>query len=380
MSKSIITLFLTLLTFLVVAQDPFDEYIRRRPNVSCEDVNYNAYEIIKRLHAKRETDSLYTFLNYWERHCGPVDPIESFRLVLDISTRKFDASRIDSTLFVTLMRHGDANLDLFDIRPWHHPYRYYYHYPSPSLDSLRIIIQEIAGRAYSNNPDEQLILNFYASEDPSFEEIRNASEESILRRLWEEMNKETRKLGQGHFALATGVVRYTGNASIFGTRPNLGFILGGKKMRHNFDFILAFRMGPSRREYTFQYEDNEITHRDWTGMYVGTEYTYDFISTRWIDMGLSGGIAYDRITAITADNDFGEDPDFLNSFNKNAGLVIKYRVKEDGLYFGLHLRYNWVDYNNPNGTPLDGEYLNIRFVVGTISNFDRQRTLRTLNR
>lgn len=378
MSKSIITLFLTLMTCVVIAQNPFDEYIRRRPNVSCEDVNYNAYEIIKRLHAKQETDSLYTFLNYWEKHCGPVEPIESFRLVLDISTRRFDPSRIDSTVFSTLMRYGNTNMSIFEVRPWYHPYPYYR--SSPPLDSLHLIIQEIAGRTYSDNTDEQLILGFYASGNRSFEQFRNAPQESQLRRYWEQAYTNSKRLGQGHFALATGVVRYTGNASVFGTRPNLGFILGGKKVRHNFDFILAFRMGPSRREYTFQYEDNEITHRDWTGMYVGTEYTYDFISTRWIDMGLSGGIAYDRITAITADNDFGEDPDFLNSFNKNAGLVIKYRVKEDGLYFGLHLRYNWVDYNNPNGTPLDGEYLNIRFVVGSISNYDRQRTLRTLNR
>lgn len=113
-------------------------------------------------------------------------------------------------------------------------------------------------------------------------------------------------------------------------------------------------------------------------MYLGLEYTYDIIQTDKVTIGVSPGIGYDRITTLTIDNDYGEEAGFVSGFNKNAGLVLTYRFGDQGPYAGLHVRYNWVSYDNPGGTFLDGGYLNIRLVIGSISDYWQKGRLKSM--
>ena len=378
MPKFLLTAFLGFFVFQAVSQNPFDEYIRKRPSISCDDIRYNAFDIMDRLYSERKVDSVYHFLDYWEERCGNIRVMNSLRLVLDIQSGQFNAATIDGDLFDVMMDHREDLV--LGLRYFPHLYhtRYSLFETPSSFDSLDQLVRSIAQQTVGFTDEENLILDFFASDPPSFKKI-STSTKSQLQSYWKAERREAERLGQGHVAFVTGLVRYTGNISLFGDRPKFGLIVGGKKIRHNYDFIWSFRAGPSRRPYTFQYQDSLITHSKWTGMYLGAEYTFDVIDTRWVDIGLSAGFGYDRITAMTSENDLGEDPKFLNSFNKNTGISIKYRVKDDGLYFGLQFRYNWVDYRNPNGTPLDGEYFNVRFLVGSIASDTRKRRLKTLD-
>lgn len=377
MPKFLLTAFLGFFAFQAVSQNPFDEYIRKRPSISCQDINYNAYDIVQRLYAERKVDSVYHFLDYWEERCGPIREMESLRLVLDIEQGNLNLENDGFRVFRVMVDHRESLVVGSEYVSWSHYHHYPFYEDSNPLDSIDFLIQYIANKTVGASADESLILDFLASEEPSFERISKSVGSELHSHLqWEKT--ETERLGQGHIAFVTGLVRYAGNASVFGDRVNLGIVAGGKKVRHNYDIVWSFRVGPSRRAYTFQYQDSLINHRKWTGMYLGGEYTFDVIDTRLIDIGLSAGLGYDRITALTAENDLGEDPKFLNSFNRNVGVGIKYRVHDDGLYYGVQFRYNWVDYRNPGGSPLDGEYFNVRFLVGSISNSTRKHRLEAL--
>jgi hypothetical protein len=89
-------------------------------------------------------------------------------------------------------------------------------------------------------------------------------------------------------------------------------------------------------------------------------------------------LGYESITALSVDEDSDDDDKILGSFNRNAGLVLKYKYGRKSRYFGLHFRYNWADYNNRGGTQLDGNYLNVRLIWGRLFSFNRNNKLNNL--
>ena len=353
----------------------FDDVIAANRYIDCRDVTFNATSIIGRLYSHDQIDSIYQFLNYWKKKCGNMESIFRLRNILDIKTGRFDPDSISNSWIELLIAYR-RSLEIT------HNYIYapdrVQHDLLAEKNKFDSLTRQIAFGTLSDNIDGSLILDFYSDEAPSFGNIKSASEESRLRALHQKSYIRTFRRPQGHIAFATGLVLNYGNISIFGTRPNFGIVMGGKVLRHNYDAILDFRAGPSKENYSFIYQDSLITKNTWTGMYAGLEYTYDFVTTSKVDVGISPGIGYDRITTLTMDNEYGEDAAFLSSFNKNIGVVFKYKFGRNGGYLGLHLRYNWTNYKNPGGTPLDGEYLNIRLTIGSIADFLRDARLRNL--
>ena len=361
------------LSILTARAQSFDDIISANRYIDCQDVTHNAQAIIADLYINDHVDSLYQFLHYWESKCGPMEYTFRLKNILDIKTGQFNPDSLSSWWIESLISYRrSAERRDYDL---YYPYNRDLLSQTRAFDSLA---RYIASQTLSTSLDGSLILDFYSSKWPTFEKIRSAPDESRLKQLYNEMYMKTFRLPQSHLAFLTGVVQNYGNISIFGTRPNFGLAMGGKYLRHNFDLILDFRAGPSKEPYSFVYQDTLITDDTWTGMYVGLEYTFDFVQRGKIDIGLSPALGYDRITALTTENDYGEDPKFLSGFNKNIGLVVKYRFGAYGGYAGLHLRYNWVHYDNPGGTLLEGEYLNIRLTIGSIANFWRNSRLRAL--
>lgn len=361
---------------LMVKGQSFDEIISSNRYIDCQDVSYNAAQLVEQFYKNNQIDSIYLFLDYWETKCGPAEPIIRLRTILDIKTGQLESTSISEHTISSLLEYRRR------LEPGEF-YNYYHPFPglrNPGLDQslFNSLTQKIAQSTPSNDGEESLLLDFYSMETPNFEIIKNASNTNKLNRLHNETYQKALRESETHVAFVTGTIQHYSNLSLFGTRPSLGFALGGKKLRHNYDFILDLRIGPSKEDYTFMYQNALITDNTWTGLYLGLEYTFDFIQTRKIDIGLSPGAGFDRITALTVDNDYGEDAKFLPGFNKNMGLVIKYKYGKRSGYMGLHVRYNWANYHNPGGTALDGQYLNIRYTIGVIDNRQRASKLKIL--
>ena len=361
----------------LAAQSTFDDVVAKNRYIDCRDVSYNALPIIERLYTSNKIDSIYQFLDYWESKCGWMESTERLRTILTIKYQQpLDLDSL-STEWIEQLVSYRSRLERSGFPIFGHRY-----FPQTDIDLLDTqydsLTREIARSTYSIHTDQSLLLDFYGQDSPTFNRIKAGPQESKLRQWHQEVYQNTRRKPQTHVAFITGVSQHYGNISLFGLRPNFGLVLGGKQLRHNYDILLDFRAGPSRDEYSFIYRDSLVTRDTWTGMYVGAEYTFDFVHTRKLDIGLSPGIGYDRITALTTENDLGEDAKFLSSFNQNLGLVFKYKFGENGGYLGLHFRYNRTSYRNPGGTPLDGEYFNVRFTIGSIANYFRDQKLKHL--
>ncbi len=354
----------------------FDALMMRNQYVRCQDVNFNAARTISSLYEKNEIDSLYSFIDYWESKCGATSPSLTLRTLLDIKTANFDANAITETSF-------DYLFGISSPAPFATPF---YSYIPPSTDDsqafkntqaeIRKIASDIS-ETYST--DEALLVDFYKQETPSFKNIRQASsEESRLKQIHQSKLTAAEALIEGHIAFFVGYYHPFKKIELFGPHPSIGFMLGGRKFRHNLDLTVDVRFGPSKNEYEFVYKGTRYTNDKWTGVYAGLEYTYDFIQTKKFRAGISPGLGYNGITALSADNDYGEDSKVLPSYDANGGLVFKYQYGKKGGYVGLQTRYHWVDHRNAGGTELNGNYLSVRLIVGSIYNDWRAYKLKQL--
>lgn len=369
-----------LLTIFSSAQD-FDDLIANNRQIDCGDIYYNASSIIEKFYQNNEINKIYNFLNYWESKCGKIDETIRLKNVLDISLNRFNEQSISKSTIEQLVNYKrilkirsdsvffeDTFLMGFDFNRLNKQ--------NNDVDKL---IRKIARSSSAGTSDQKLLLDFYRSDDPSFNQIKNSPNNSKLKTAFNQYSDETLRMWELHYALSASAIQNYGELAIFGTRPGVAITAGGKQLRHNIDAVIDLRFGPSDEEYSFLYQDELLTDDKWSSVYIGAEYTYDILRSNKFDIGLSSGIGYESITAVEGDDDEDIDGKFLESLNTNLGMVFKYKYGRNGGYVGLNLRYNWVDYSNRGGTPLQGNYLNLRLTFGKTISYERSERLELLN-
>lgn len=372
MKKTSLSLF-ALCFFGICQAQTFDDLILKKRYVNCLDVNFYAPEMIRSLREKNEVDSLYSFLDYWQSKCGDLESIESIRLLLDIKTANFDSTSVTDKLFSVLINYKKFY--------WREDYDLGSYEYMQLLKALQHEKHKIASNIQDTySTDESLLKDFYTSDTVTFTKIKQASRgESKLKRLYDKEIHEALRMPEFHGALFLGYYHPFGKLDVFGPHPSVGGLFGTRQLRHTYDLVLEIRFGRSKEDYEFIYKDDLLQDDKWTSVYLGFEYTYDFISSKKFRFGISPGLAYNGITAVTADDNNDQEAKILRGLDVNGGLALKYSVGKNGGYAGLQARYHWVDHRNQGGTELNGNYLSVRLIFGSIFNYDRDHRLRVLD-
>jgi hypothetical protein len=332
----------------------FEQIISKNTVIRCEDVQLNAYSIIKGLHERNEIDSLYRFIDYWETKCNVTEM--SFRLtqLLDIDQGRFNPDKINGEWIDFLLAYKTTSLmgPAQGTTPEELKI-------NQQLDHLNTFLHEFARNiATPVSTDAQLLLAFYASKYPTFTKIAEASpEESRLSEFYHHERRQTERAAVMDIFFNIGYYHPFGKMERFGGHPIFGVGYGYSSRRHSGVFQFDIHAGPSRDEYTIVYNGAKISHRQWTGMYMGIEYYYHVIKREQFSFAFSPGIGYDRISALTSEDD--DTSVALRSLNLSFGLQGKYRYNDDH-YVGIQVRLNRADFNNPGGTTLNGGYVTIK--------------------
>lgn len=352
----------------MVNAQSFDNMVLRNRYVNCPEVTFNAGRLVSELYKKAEIDSVYDFLDYWENKCGPIHSIYPLRILLDIKTANFDSAQISDDLFNQLIYFKLLRNDLSPYYPITEPFSIRdYREAVNSINQEIINIAADIEQTYSE--DEALLVDFFKSDSPDFTNIKAAvPENSKLKRIHDKELNTALQMPEYHMGIFAGYYQPLKKLEVFGPHATIGLILGVKKERHNFDLVMDVRMGRSKEEYEFIYKGTLLKDDWWTSLYVGLEYTYNFIETKKIRAGVSPGFGYNGVTAVRGDEEEGIDAKILPSYDINGGLVMKYHFGKKGAYGGLQLRYHWVDHRNAGGTELAGNYLTARLVFGSIFN------------
>lgn len=170
----------------------------------------------------------------------------------------------------------------------------------------------------------------------------------------------------GNFACTAGIWSPTGNASLLGTHPSFGLILGGRGKWNEINLDMSFRFGRAAHDYTVLRGDSVYTRHFYEGTYIGIEYTRYLYRTLTFELGITGGVGYD-VFDIAADKDDNSNdylkPYDVGSLNLNVGWRMNYFYSPRS-YFGLEGKFNHIQYNNSGGSAVDGNAYTLTLYIG----------------
>jgi hypothetical protein len=337
-------------------QYSFDQIISKNAIIRCEDVQFNAYNIIKGLHERNQIDSLYGFIDYWENRCGVFEMSFRLRQLLDIEQGRFNSDKINAEWIEFLISFKTLSLDGLPLAQTVEDAYIY-----QQVEYLNTFLYNYARTipVPAHSLDAKLLLDFYSRKYPTFTKIADASpDESRLSEFYHHERRRTERTETSEIVFNIGYYRPFGKLERFGGHPVFGIGYGYNVLRHAGVLQLDFHAGPSRDPYTVVHNGMEVTQRKWTGMYVGLEYYYAIIKKEKFSFAISPGIGYDRITVIPAEDE-NDEARALRSLNGSLGFQGKYRYDE-GHSVGLQVRINRADFTNPGGTTLNGGYVTFK--------------------
>jgi hypothetical protein len=383
MRTSALILFTLLISPNISAQD-FDHLMTRR-NLDCADIAFNSSIHFVRLMEENKVDSAAALIHYWERRCGEQEPVFRARILLALH----QGNRIDTMLTKGSLSHinnfirrldmvKQANFQTYEF------YRYYFGYVPPAQEFdlyTRIRAAEILNHLNAQSA-EYLIAELYAGQSENFfEKLRELNPSATpLATEYHETVRYYRAMPEWHMSWLTGVWVPTGDLRKLGTHPELGFQIGMKQKKMNYDVVVAFKFINSPNPYFARRTraDNSLEMtRHFFGGHLGLDVGRDIYARNGHEWQITGGIAFDGFDALKEDKPYGLEPESTSSYNFSFGPGYRYYFS-DIAYFGFRVKYNVVDYTLNNVIDFTGNPVTIHFIIGGLNNNSRNPNLKNL--
>ncbi len=160
-----------------------------------------------------------------------------------------------------------------------------------------------------------------------------------------------------YFGGSSGVWIPQGRDQVLGTHPLLGMTFGQWINRFNWEVNLEFQLGGTSNSYDVIYNGVTTSTSRYNGTYAGLNFGYSIIEVKKSVVYLTGGVGATGFRPIAQDKD--NDGLSFDTFTKNCGVGI-HHFGNKGHLLGATLLYTFLDYQNPGGTPLDGNAVTLR--------------------
>ncbi|HVU97695.1 MAG TPA: hypothetical protein VHE34_20870 [Puia sp.] len=177
-----------------------------------------------------------------------------------------------------------------------------------------------------------------------------------------------RKAGVLNLYGGAGIWIPKGRLALFGDHPSITAVgIGKKYWNSEWDFVMAFRFVHTAQPYNVLRQDSVYSVDNFFGGYIGIDYTRYLLHAKRLEAGVVCGVGFDGFDV----NDHYSDatptgpppPTSINSLNLNLGGKINVYLGPKH-YIGVIGRYNFIQYSNPGGTPLDGNAVAVDLIVG----------------
>lgn len=383
----VISIILFFSTFYGYAQNNLDSLMTQHvPN--CEDIAYNATNLIIKYSNKQNYDSVKIVLNYWQAKCGNSEPIIRIKILLAIKEKSFSEQIYDTTILDYVFNYM-YRMETEEPEKSEKSYNYYKIYFDyvPIKGDYDNFTQKIAEELLPLQPEnsiEQLYCKFYANVliNP-MNEIQNTNhyDSSKIKTYYNKKVSKYINKPDFHYNILTGIWIPTGNAKLLGNHPLIGFQCGAKYKKTTFNLTIYFKFLKSKNDYQLIPNGSLDTSSHFFGGYIGADVEREIFKLKRNQFDLLGGIAWDGFDAINTDtkdnnpnNDKGHS---INSINLNLGLGYKYNFSKKG-YIALQGKYNFINYKNLGGTDMSGNAITIIFLVGGFTNTIKDYELKTL--
>lgn len=381
MKKYLVLLFTTILYAQAYSQDV--EHLMTKKYIDCRDIIYNNTLLIPEHFAKNNSDTVAALINYWEKHCGISETLLRLKILLAINADTLNENIYGKKQIINHLVYYRERVkrqeDGYD--------EYGFHYDIPQINSsLDNFTKELALKLKQRKTNSELDIFFLDLYSNNFDKIFLRLQDTSLTKselgqaYYKEVNRELNK-PEGHFSIYSGAWIPNGNISIVGNHPIIGF-QGGMKNKKGImlDVALEFKFGKSPNTYFVEKNDSLYSTTHFFGGFFGAELGYELINYKSHELDILGGLGWDGFDAleIGKTNDPNRITKSINALNLNLGIGYRKYLKNKS-YIGIETRYNFINYQNKNGTDLSGNTLTIRLKYGMSRNLYRDKNLMQLD-
>ncbi|HNW52329.1 MAG TPA: hypothetical protein PKH79_14700 [Prolixibacteraceae bacterium] len=351
----------------------------------CATVSHNSATYFKKYVEENKLDSAKVILNYWESKCGNNrEPVFRAKMLLALLKGEYNDSLTDQSTLNNVFNYKSRR-DMIKYANYvnYDQYPSYYGNIGPG-EEFDTFTQKTAIRLkdrYNQGTIEQLWCEFYGdNSDTLLSKIQ--SEEYFHTTLSKEYHKTVKKyldLSEFHSAWIFGTWIPTGKLSTLGVHPDVGFMLGSKRKKMNYDLVMTIKFLKTANDYSAwrpKSDTAELTNH-FLGAYIGFEVGRDLYARNGHELQLIGGVGFDMFDALEEDSTLNLEAASACSYNFNIGLGYRYYIN-DNLYIGLRAKYNLVDYTLKHVTELTGNTFSLQLVIGGVNNINRNDNLKSL--
>ncbi|CAN5314340.1 hypothetical protein BH10BAC4_BH10BAC4_08030 [soil metagenome] len=168
-----------------------------------------------------------------------------------------------------------------------------------------------------------------------------------------------------NLALIGGIWIPTGQLTPLGIHPELGFQLGSKKDKSEFDFTMVFKFLNTPNYYYAKRNGTPELTNHFFGGYIGLDYRRDVYRKDKHEVSLLAGGGLDGFDVFNYNNTKTKTASIL-TYNLNIGVGYRFYYKNMS-YIGVNVNYNFVDYTVNNVVDFTGNPVTIRLVFGNVS-------------
>lgn len=346
---------------------------------SCYQYWRTVFPLIPEYHRQGMFDSIEVMTTRLDSLCEPVRnyySVNDYKLVRLIETGQIDSnwcdSTIDSFLFGLLASYME-DVDFGERGP----------IVRPDLQTYNDFVDSLA-QALSERIDttslEHLVCQYCLDRrDYIIDRLKNGGyPNTCYQRTYDrkvaaiEYDLEHRRI---HAAFNVGLWAPLGNADVLGNKVEVGGEFGLRKSRFGFDGTVLVRFLDAKDDYEL-YLNSALTPttEQFLGAYIGASVSHRLFSQMKYGIELFAGGGYD---GFRTKHDDGSAT--LHSYNINTGLTARYFYNDTkNRFWGLQLRFSFVDYDTNGGTDLSGNTISLNVIYGYMGNpnvTDRARRL-----
>lgn len=372
--KYIILFFVALLSFhhQGAAQGDIEDLILKYRKPSCSEISSGSSELLVLFIEAGKLDSASLVLDYWREKCGETEPVFRSQVLLSMLRQEPLPQSMDNMLWYLNNFKERFNQVTGQVKAYAQDDVYYgYVVPNGTFDLMTYRQFTRLSTAYEEGSMEYLLSNYYSrkSDDIYNEIAKPAYSGSPMEKAYQEQVERVMAMPELHVSLITALWAPTGELSALGVHPEMGFLVGGKLKRWNYDLVLSIKFVDTKKPFMAYRKSNntweETNH--FLGGQIGLEAGWDALVRGLHEFQLIGGVAFDGFDVLEENESRDLDSESANSYNFNVGMG--YRFYTNGrFYLGLRAKYNVVDYTLGNIVDLTGNAYQIQLVMGGVNN------------
>jgi len=368
MKKILVTLLFTICYIIDYGQIKDVENLMTRRVLHCEDIHYNLSYLIPDYYQKKSVDTLNAILEFWHKQCGESEIYYRFKILFAIENRTFNES-LYNEFIINYLESFKIRVENLKRNVPNYGYQIYYNYNTPRiLDSISYTIAMDLIDHKENTTLENFFLQFYTNNpEVTINLLQNSQfNHTQIQQYYLKKKEKLKNQVKNHQELSFGAWIPQGKLSKLGIHPNLGVSLGFDYKNMFLNISAAIKFGKTANTYQVYKNDSLWNTRHFLGANFGLDLGYQLPSSYRNKFYFLGGIAYDMFEALNVKvSDPVKDTITKNLGSLNLNLGFKYKhIRNNGNYFGFEMRYNFLNFKNPNGTELSGNVISVSAFIG----------------